>query len=1171
MSDKLTYAPYYLRALLKHPVGLKETVGPTGIGKTTVLEEVLHAPECQERKCIYIANRKQLVEDAGKGPHSLILRRDLEVVLQTLKEYHQALYQLMENDELFLQPIRRWNERHPNQRVDLGATRRACRAFEELLGETLVTIPELLEERLDEYARLILATFKAAVRGAKNKKRKSPTYEQLLDHPVIQSLFPFIAFKRRPEIRLIAMTLQKAFYGFFDGEKSLNLTLLTDEDGGYAIFLDEFDFLENDLIGLICRAPQIRDPFHMVELFYQAMTRHKLPRENYPRSQDIRNRITAIKKLVDDLQKGSIHYPTINQFTSLVPKQMAVMRPGQRRRANLSPAIFRTQHTISTNYLYLRETNRSFDIYTEPELSGETPYSALTLFDVVSAASERIIWLFKELRIGDDEIIYRELLRHCFENTVFPEELALISQFAHTSVLGEPSELSSLFAQGYSLYDIHDLQQLTDDEEVEVRHFGIHLTPEGILCNLAQHNLVFAMSATADIPRYVHHFHLNWLRQHIPVLPPDKEDIQLISELNRHKAQMRYNQVTLTVLDELHTDDPYQQQLQDFIEQVAKDEDFGNETHEGHLKQRVQLFFATLLQVACQMNGWGTYLLFLNTFRQIQLLFDRYPLPDDGLFSVRKRASTLWFQVYDFELQGKQFLVVFYNAKMGNIIRRNQPAQDLFDALFWEGKPVIVVTQYLSAGNGVNLQYWLTPDKQQQQDFTYIGLLETPYFYFGKPEETLAWDEKIALLKENIWYQAKLYTGKVISEERFRHVLSTLNDPWSWNGDYQEDMSTRDDALLNHMATFMQALGRIERLWAKTPDQTVILSRDVYTHFQEFCSPKFEQLRQEREPVISGNLRQLFDIIAHELPHRDRALRQEKDTRLTTKNERCRQAIKRHVLLLEGVRQGNTDTQARKEWVHLRQAVLKHAFRDPLLLAYDCVVESSYYQKGVLYLTPQNEIIPPRLAGPDTYHWNTNSVYTTARENQVIRDYFLAHDYQLEFPPFGRQFLTPYCYQAILMGAVGEEAIAALLQDEGIDLEEPPDALFEVVDQKICLHPYYIDSKFYKEHTLSRFALSEDDPLRHPKLNDVHFAESARLKVRKLEAYHGTPVKLFYINLTSNQPRSRDYYDRDFVRTSSFQEAAIVVVQAALWHQKPNVYQQGFEHFLHDLRTHITQ
>jgi len=200
-----------------------------------------------------------------------------------------------------------------------------------------------------------------------------------------------------------------------------------------------------------------------------------------------------------------------------------------------------------------------------------------------------------------------------------------------------------------------------------------------------------------------------------------------------------------------------------------------------------------------------------------------------------------------------------------------------------------------------------------------------------------------------------------------------------------------------------------------------------------------------------------------------------------------------------------------------------------------------------------------------------NSVYTTARENQVIRDYFLAHGYQLEFPPFGRQFLTPYCYQAILMGAVGEEAIAALLQDEGIDLEEPPDALFEVVDQKICLHPYYIDSKFYKEHTLSRFALSEDDPLRHPKLNDVHFAESARLKVRKLEAYHGTPVKLFYINLTSNQPRSRDYYDRDFVRTSSFQEAAIVVVQAALWHQKPNVYQQGFEHFLHDLRTHITQ
>ena len=155
------------------------------------------------------------------------------------------------------------------------------------------------------------------------------------------------------------------------------------------------------------------------------------------------------------------------------------------------------------------------------------------------------------------------------------------------------------------------------------------------------------------------------------------------------------------------------------------------------------------------------------------------------------------------------------------------------------------------------------------------------------------------------------------------------------------------------------------------------------------------------------------------------------------------------------------------------------------------------------------------------------------------------------------------------MGAIGDEAIAALLQDEGIDLEEPPDRLFEVVDQKICACPYYIDSKFYNEQTLNRFALAEDDLMRHPKLNEAHFAESAQLKVSKLEAYHGPPVKLIYINVTSHQPRPRSYYNRDFVPVTSFEDATIVVIQGALWRQRPNAYHQGFEYFLHDLQADL--
>ena len=1168
-----SYFDYYHHCMQHHRIGLKLVLGGTGLGKTSSIEDVITAPEYHNRKFIYCANRKELLDGMArsldKKHHSdlyVVLRRDLEVVLDTLDKHRSAFYDLLSHTT-FLDMVSRWNDRHRLHPVDVAAVRRACKTLEEMPSGG--PLPKLIEEQMDDQARLVLAAFRSAILAAYNKNGKPlAAYSSLIKHPVVQSLFPCIAFKQRPEVRIMLVTLQKAFYGFFDGEQILNLTKLQDDNGGYVIFLDEFDFLENDLIELICRSPQISNPFRFVALFYNAMKWHKLPLEDYPLSNNIRNQIEEIKKIIDDLQDvfkdEELTFPDINQFTWSPSQKIGTWSGKGIQDTKRVPAIFRTRHTISTNPLRLHITNRSFEISSEPSVQGRT-YSALRLFDAVSYASELILMLFKDLEKKNEDILYREILRHCYQDTVFPEQMALISQFARSSQGWQDTELDELLDTGYSLYDIIDLQQRTDREEVDVRHYGIYLTPEMILRSLAQHNLVFALSATADIERHLHHFNLRWLRQQVNMIEVDDIDREIIRERNSLKASRRNNHVSTVVLDDLDRNDSYQQALDQFLCAVALDEDFGQDTSTGHLKRRVQQFFATLLWMQAHPKKDDTLLLFLNTFKQIKLVFDRYHTQDEHLFEVSKLTGNRWFDVYELTLQGWQFTVIFYNAQMAKAVRQSPEAQRTFDALFWQEKPVVVVTQYLSAGNGVNLQYKPFEGSKDDQDFTHIGLLEAPYFYFSKPDEDLPQDEQLAALKQNIWYQAKLYTSKVITAQRFRDVLSTLNASSEWNRRYLFDRTTAADALFNHMATFMQALGRVERVWTQMPDQTVLLSRDVYHRFQSFCSPEYEELRVEREPIISNNLQQVFAQISASLPHVERAVQRSKDARLEAKNERCKSSIQRLLARLEGLRQGSGDHTARRHWQHLRQAALKHQFEDALLHEYECTAASSYYMNGVLYLTPQNEIVPARLAQPDTYHWRMNAIYNVIERNAVVREYFLQHGYKLAFGHMSQQFFTPYCYQAILTGAIGEEAITALLMYEDIHFEELADTLFEIADLKIQGRPYYFDCKNYSDLTMERFAIPMGDPAWHPKLNDEHFQQSACVKVEKISSHHGTAGKLIYLNLVTSQDRPLSYYDRDFHQVNTFAEASIVVVQGALQRYAPNAYYQAFEYFLHDL------
>jgi len=655
----------------------------------------------------------------------------------------------------------------------------------------------------------------------------------------------------------------------------------------------------------------------------------------------------------------------------------------------------------------------------------------------------------------------------------------------------------------------------------------------------------------------------------LPTTEIDRADIQRLSD---EKAEKRNNHITVTQIDGLTPDLALHTHVATFLEAVTQTEEFGEDTRGGHRSLRMYRFWAAVLWLLEHPQGPDRQrmLLFLNTFRQVRPLFTTFArdAAEAGVYITEPlpHMHTAWFDAVTVSIGAHRVRLVFFDAALGTQTRQNKEALDAFTRVFWCDEPVVVVTQYLSAGNGINLQY---TDREggPKRDFTHIALMEAPYYFFATPNGDMGPDDVLAAYKENIWYQAKLFAAKQISEARFRQVLATINRPSEWNTRYRQG-STATDWLFNQIAIYTQALGRIERTWEQSSDQVALLAPEVFQAFQAFQGPEYEELRERRLPFTSANLRAISGAIAEQTVQIEREARRRRDTRLRTRNEQCHQSIGKLVTQLEQVRQHGT-TQTRHEWESLRRSVLEHDFYAEVVERYHCVATSPYLQQGKLNLVDRFDILPLAMMLPDSAIFDLNAVYRVIRENTVICEHFVERGFDLQFDHPGPEFFTPYCMQAILKGAIGEEAIAALLTHAAIAIEPLPDAIFEVADLAVSGRPWFVDCKNYNELTLDRFALTEDDPLWHPTLNEHHFTTRAQSKLQQLSAYAGPDTKLIYLNLVTGQERPLGYYDAHFRPVSDFDEACIIVIQGALDQAAPNRLHGPAQTLFADLHNHL--
>lgn len=1175
------YTEYYRRAIAEHPTGLKFVLGGTGLGKTSSLGALLHSPDCPpDVKFVYVANRVQLLDEVAEQVSDLNLhvqqRQDVDQLRDAVADGTLDGFFNLPLTPKLLEDYNRLNAASP---IELTVLTKKTTQFKRLQRYSEFELADVID--FTDLAREVLRPLKRLLTHAVRLSEQPPVTGQLITqrqaadvmaHPLWYTLFPYRRFQIDPDVKLLLVTVQKAFRGLFDGRRSVRLgTWPAPASGRYVFVFDEFDFLENDLLKLLSEDREVSDPFGLVRTFQERMKDQKLSHAGYltqkPSWQAIREQLTEICNRVDALQTThGIDFPNITHFVT-------------RDNAIRGKAIFQSNYSLVTQPVFLRDPSsrpNSFDLTT-----NKTGKSAFVLLDVVNRAVKDIVRLFKRLET-DHEDIHPELLRQCFGGTDYLREIRSVKQIGRHHEWCE-TNYGHLLANGFGLYEVRtDRSQLTDPDEVEIRYLSVNTSPEAMMREMCRVHLVFGLSATAHVQRTLRNFDWTGLAhplspdqsfQPLPITTADEDDVK---RANEAKAAVRNNAVRFEITEPLPLGTAFGQQLESIADRSGAV--FGEGERKTHRLRRVRHFFGLLLRIAQRQPTEGTvrqtHLVFLSSVKQIGYLLGEVKSDEDGWFRSTPRslsASLPSLERYDVTYRDEEtgrhldYHVVLYDARFGQELRKDPALEEEYNALFWDGKPVVVVTTYPSAGNGVNLQYFLTRAdfeanrREGKRDFTHLHLLDSPYFYFSgiRPENSNA--ENLAAIKRDVYGIMKLLHAKrALSEAQALGQLHHIRRLNLFNKQYL----ALPDGVLNQFTVFVQALGRIERVWQPTDDQTVHLDKDVYGVFERFLTER--DMGTERRNFLrfaSSTLRLLLSAMErHAGAHRD-ALEDEL-LDLNRINERARQAIHQMVADIQRFRQTGQPNDVRKRWQKLREDVLKHNVEASSLGEIGGVFQTSYARDGQLHINRQRQIAPPTVQSHEFERWDLNAVYRplTVVKNTALSNHFRVRGYELAFTNTGR-FLLPYVYQAILTGAVGEEATQAILRMRGVMAsgETIPDALFEVADLRVEDRPVFIDCKNYGTRTLRHFALPPDDPLHQPTLNEPHFKDKMVAKWKLLHRHvkqvertaTDEPCRLIIFNLVSDDEGALRFYNAQFEAVGTWDDARIAVLTGALKPQPP--------------------
>lgn len=1165
------YADLYTSTWETHKLGLKIVLGGTGIGKTSGMQKAIQQElnDKSNRKFIYCTYRHNLIQEQeaffkSNGIKNAYLKGKADIIAGLVEENRiDEIFEGLRSKNLFGK-----GDAQKKQILAFNSMIQRIRARKEILESN--HSPNLRKELEEEYKRAcsgMLDWFKGHFRKALKSSSQKKADNKFLKLKETWALFPYIQFKHDPHTHVLLGTIHKFLKGFFDGSRNLKLASIEDS----VLFLDEFDFLENQILKVLAEESSIQNPIEFVRFFYEDFdywskmefwNRTEILKDVYRQFQEIR------RKFDDDLRGLGLSFPTVRLFRC----EQNEFKKGELR-------VFETGTSILSQSFFFKEEDSSWWLKNTRKKGSIYPEK---LFFIFKKVRDKIIGVFNKYR--SEQAILEEIIQFIWNNKNDGEKSVYSSYILDHIVYHRSHEVRkntweklqttgkvSGYDLGFRMFKMRQGKLEIDPKYVEMDQVELLTSPESIVAKIADKNLVFALSATSDIPRLVQSFNLEWLRKNVQVHEFSSDDFAMLEEKKKEKSALRQTKVHLDVIPTLHPYHPWEELLDKarqigFFRKEDKEEDKAEKLRQDRVSRALNTIFHAL-----EGEQGHSHLIFLSSFHHLkQILTGEDLMPEVEVIVAAKRSIKQLPLGYHIEMDNMSFNVLFFNADKNKEIQASELGA--YKALF-KSEFTFVVTQYNSASNGVNLPCFSR--EGESKDFDGIHLADGQYFWLSVP---IAGTPKYKPQQKILyWYLWKLVDDGVISTKFFRRLLGDSREKHP-NNHYQRNVEERT---LNNIALYYQALGRVERKWESTPNLHISLAPEVHLELKNFLTgPSFEKIRNQRKQSNSTLVEKLNLILGAESEF---GIDAKHKVYYGKRESEAEEKINRMVKELHSLRSQSLSCsqpiEVRKGWTELRKAILNQDWEKDLEFPLKdfsyyysvrelfCVAVPSTWRLDKLAKDPHKKNFLPGKRYPSDIAWNPQALFHLVSQNPAISAYFLQSGFPMECSEAQNGFrylLCPFAEQSLLKGAIGEAALMALFMDKMIPiepLESLPDELFEEVDFKVQGKPFYIDAKNYSLNTMFRMQLSPGDPRYEFKLDSEQFLKHCGKKLKRLKAIGGSDAVLVIINLFAAENAIPGFFNQDLDSLPSQKGADLIILPGALQRKDPALYTSAFELF----------